>query len=51
MDDYQRRVQQEASRFAQEIDINDLPAIFHYWSNKYLRPILESFAKRERRHG
>lgn len=43
MDDYQRRVQQEASRFAAEIDINDLPPIFHYWSNKYLRPIQETF--------
>lgn len=40
---YDRRVQQEVSRFAEEEVINDLPPIFHYWSNTYLRPQLESF--------
>ncbi|MEZ5465995.1 MAG: class I SAM-dependent methyltransferase [Lysobacteraceae bacterium] len=41
--DYARRLAQESSRFEKEIDVNALPPIFHYWSNKYLRPILESF--------
>lgn len=40
---YARRVQQEVSRFAEEEVINDLPPIFHYWSNTYLRQHLESF--------
>lgn len=30
-------------RFAGESNIHDLPAIFHYWSNKFLRPIFESY--------
>jgi len=42
-EDYARRLSEEADRFAKEIDVNDLPPIFHYWSNRYLRPILESF--------
>lgn len=41
--DYDARKRQELERFTQEIDVNDLPPIFHYWSNAYLRPLLESF--------
>lgn len=41
--DYGTRLRQERERFAQEVDVNDLPPIFHYWSNTYLRPLLESF--------
>lgn len=41
--DYEGRIQQEVSRFAGEEVINDLPKIFHYWSNTYLRPKLEAF--------
>ncbi len=40
---YEDRKQQEISRFAVEEVINDLPSIFDYWSNKYLRPSLEGF--------
>lgn len=40
---YARRVEQEVSRFAEEEVVNDLPPIFHYWSNTYLRPHLEAF--------
>jgi 2-polyprenyl-3-methyl-5-hydroxy-6-metoxy-1,4-benzoquinol methylase len=40
---YENRARQEIDRFAQEEVVNDLPPIFHYWSNKYLRPRLETF--------
>lgn len=43
MSDYEGRIQHEISRFAAEEVINDLPQIFHYWSNTYLRPKLEAF--------
>lgn len=38
-----RRAREETDRFAQDEDVHDLPPIFHYWSNTYLRPRLESF--------
>ncbi len=41
--DYEARIAQETTRFADEVDVNALPGIFHYWSNTYLRPIQESF--------
>lgn len=41
--EYNRRVQEESRRFAGEANVNDLPPIFHYWSNKHLRPIFQSF--------
>ena len=41
--EYGTRVQQEIARFAEEEVVNNLPRIFDYWSNKYLRPQLESF--------
>ncbi|MEO7325560.1 MAG: class I SAM-dependent methyltransferase [Dokdonella sp.] len=31
----------ERAIFADQVEVHDLPAIFHYWSNKYLRPKLE----------
>ena len=33
----------ELEIFANQTEVNDLPPIFHYWSNKYLRPMLEQF--------
>jgi SAM-dependent methyltransferase len=42
-DDYERRARQEVQRFAGDFDVHALPPIFHYWSNRYLRPLLESF--------
>lgn len=42
-DDYARRARQEVERFAADLDVHALPEIFHYWSNRYLRPVLESF--------
>jgi SAM-dependent methyltransferase len=41
--EYRRRAGQELARFDAELDVHALPAIFHYWSNRYLRPVLESF--------
>lgn len=35
---YRHKIEQEISAFAQNVDVHDLPAIFHYWSNKYLLP-------------
>ena len=39
--DQAARVAQETARFAEEVDVHDLPPIFHYWSDTYLRPKLE----------
>ena len=43
MEHYAERLAQERERFDAEINVHDLPDIFHYWSNKYLRPLLNSF--------
>lgn len=40
---YDERVRQEVARFSGGEVINDLPPIFSYWSNTYLRPRLEHF--------
>ena len=40
---YASRVAAERMIFAKQTEIHDLPAIFHYWSNRYLRPKLEMF--------
>ena len=40
---YEERVREEVTRFSSEVVVNDLPAIFHYWSNKHLRPLCEHF--------
>jgi len=41
--DYERRLAQESARFAEDLNVHDLPPIFHYWSNKHLLPVLQSF--------
>lgn len=41
--DYQQRVSKELEIFQDQVDVNALPDIFHYWSNKYLRPMLEAY--------
>lgn len=38
-----KKIQQEIAYYAKVENVHDLPDIFHYWSNKYLRPKLESF--------
>lgn len=38
---YARRLQQELAIYADCVDVNALPAIFHYWSDTYVRPMIE----------
>jgi len=40
--DYQRRVSQEEHFFGNKEEVHDLPPIFHYWSDRYVRPKLEA---------
>ncbi len=40
---YSRRSEREIEHFKDVEVVHDLPEIFHYWSNKYVRPILEQF--------
>ena len=41
-DSYAARLRSEIETYRDCVDVNDLPQIFHYWSNKYLAP---KFAK------
>lgn len=41
--EYAARMAAETLVYKDVADINVLPGIFHYWSNKYLRPMLEEF--------
>lgn len=41
--DYERKLKREQEIYKDVVDINDLPPIFHYWSHKYLRPMVEEF--------
>lgn len=38
---YQKKIQQELARYKGQVNVHDLPDIFHYWSNKYLLPIFQ----------
>jgi len=40
---YLAHIENEKARFDLQTEVHDLPAIAHYWSNKYLRPQLETF--------
>lgn len=40
---YALRTGNEADVFSELEEVNSLPEIFHYWSNRYLRPQLEDF--------
>lgn len=40
---YQEKLDQERAFYARVENVHELPGIFHYWSNRYLRPKLESF--------
>jgi SAM-dependent methyltransferase len=40
---YCARIAKEVSRFRDETEVHALPPIFHYWSDRYVRPKLESF--------
>jgi SAM-dependent methyltransferase len=39
---YQQRIAAERQNFDARVEVHDLPPIFHYWSNRYLRPRLEA---------
>lgn len=41
--DYQARVAEEKQTYQECTEVHELPLIFHYWSNRYLRPKLEAF--------
>ena len=41
--DYNLRSKQELEAFNNNTNIHELPSIFHYWSNKYLKPIIEQY--------
>ena len=41
--DYAARIAAETAIFAGQVEVHDLPPIFHYWSNRWLRPQLEAF--------
>ena len=43
MNDYAARLAAEARHYRDDIDVHGLPEIFHYWSNRYVRPKLEAF--------
>ncbi len=40
---YDERVAREIQTFSNQLDVHQLPRIFHYWSHTYLRPILMEF--------
>lgn len=39
---YDERARREVEHFTGTLQVNDLPAIFHYWSNRHLRPRFEA---------
>src|SRR5271169_6300702 len=41
--DYATRVANETRLYRDLVEIHGLPEIFHYWSNRYVRPKLEAF--------
>lgn len=41
--DYQAKIAKEKDIYTNCINVHDLPAIHHYWANRYLRPKLEAF--------
>ena len=43
---YESRVAAEITTFTDDQVVHDLPAIFHYWSNKFLLPKIDAFGFR-----
>jgi hypothetical protein len=43
--DYDRKLHEQQQQYANVEDIHALPEIFHYWSNRHLRPRLNTVAK------
>jgi SAM-dependent methyltransferase len=44
---YDARLASELDIYRECTDVHDLPAIFHYWSNRYVRPKLEAHGFRD----
>jgi SAM-dependent methyltransferase len=42
-DPYKGKLEIEKERFRNDEKVHELPAIFHYWSNKYVAPLLAEF--------
>ncbi len=42
-EEYRLRTQKELAEYRSCGDVHELPSIFHYWSNAYLRPQLQTF--------
>ena len=40
---YASRLAAEDRFYRDDVDVHNLPAIFHYWSNRYVKPKLEAF--------
>ena len=40
---YESRVKVEKARYRDVVQVHQLPGIFHYWSDRYVRPKLEAF--------
>jgi SAM-dependent methyltransferase len=40
---YAAQLQAERATFDDQAEVHELPQIFHYWSNKYLRPMFEQY--------
>ena len=40
--EYDRKMRQELSTYEQNVNVHELPAIFHYWSNTHIRPLCEA---------
>ena len=40
---YAQRYAEETETFDDQAEVHDLPPIFHYWSNRWLLPMLEDF--------
>lgn len=38
---YKNKIKQELDIFQNQVEIHDLPAIFHYWADKFIKPLLE----------
>jgi len=41
LSEYDTKLAQELAIFSEDDNVHNLPDIFHYWSNAYLRPMLE----------
>src|SRR5690606_40846256 len=40
-DTYDSRLKKELANYSDCLDVNALPEIFHYWSDTYIRPMIE----------